>query len=86
MTLDEILKGTMAIEEQIERGTPGSPELSAAVARLRELQAELDRTRGLQAPLIPDSTRPLTDDQKSAEGLARAIRSLLAAAQSKQAG
>jgi len=85
MTLDEILKNTMAVEEQIERSTPGSPDLAAAVSRLHELDGELQRTRGLQGELIPDASRPLTSDQQSAEGLGRTIRSLLAAAHSKQA-
>ena len=84
MTLDEILKGTMAVEEQIERSAPGSPDLAAAVSRLHALDGELERTRGLQGALIPDAARPLTSDQQSAEGLARTIRSLLGAAHSKQ--
>jgi hypothetical protein len=84
MTLDEILKSTMAIEDQIERAAPGSPDLADVVARLRDLHAELERTRGLQGALIPDAKRPLTDDQKSGEGLERTITSLMAAARAKQ--
>ena len=84
MTLDEILKSTMRIEEQIEASAPASPELSEAVARLHELQGELERVRGLQGALIPDARRPATDNEKSAEGLERTIRSLLAAANAKQ--
>ena len=84
MTLDEILKSTMQLEEQIERSAPASPQLSDAVSRLHQLQGELERTRGLQGALIPDAKRPLTDDQQSAEGLARTIHSLLAAANAKQ--
>jgi len=85
MTLDEILRSTMAIEEQIERAPRGSPELSELVTRLERLRGELERTRGLQGALIPDATRPLTDDQKSGEGLERTITSLTAAARAKQA-
>jgi len=85
MTLDEILRGTMAVEERIERCAPGSPDLAAALSRLHELDGELTRTRGLQGALIPDAARPPTSDEQSAEGLSRTIRSLLAAAHSKQA-
>lgn len=85
MTLDEILRSTMAIEEQIEGAASASPELEDAITRLRTLHGELERTRGLQGALIPDATRPLTDDQKSGEGLARTITSLMAAARAKQA-
>lgn len=85
MTLDEILKSTMSLEEQIERVPPGSPQLADVVARLGELRGELERTRGLQGALIPDAKRPLTDDQKSGEGLDRTITSLMAAARAKQA-
>lgn len=85
MTLDEILKGTMELEERIERAAPGSPDLAEVVARLTSLRGELDRTRGLQGALIPDAKRPLTDDQKSGEGLDRTITSLMAAARAKQA-
>jgi len=85
MNLDEILRSTMSIEEQIEHARPGSPELGDALTRLRELQGELERTRGLQGALIPDAQRPLTDDQKSGEGLQRTITSLMAAARAKQA-
>lgn len=75
----------MQLEEQIERSAPASPDLGDAVERLHQLRGELDRVRGLQAPLIPDAKRPLTDDQKSGEGLERTITSLLAAARAKQA-
>jgi len=85
MTLDEILKSTMSIEEQIERAPPGSPDLADAVTRLQTLHGELERTRGLQGALIPDARRPLTDDQQSGEGLERTITSLMAAARAKQA-
>lgn len=84
MTLDEILRSTMTIEEEIERAAPGSPDLPDVVARLQLLRGELERTRGLQGPLIPDATRPPTDDQKSGEGLERTITSLMAAARAKQ--
>ena len=84
MTLDEILKSAMTLEEEIERSAPGSPELGPTVERLRALQAELERTRGLQTPLIPDAGRAPSDNQQSAEGLARTIHSLLAAAESKR--
>ena len=84
MTLDEILRSTMTLEEQIERAAPGSPDLADVVARLQGLHGELQRTRGLQGALIPDTARPLTDDQKSGEGLERTITSLMAAARAKQ--
>ena len=85
MTLDEILKTTMAIEEQLARAAPGSPALADALTRLRELHGELERPRGLQGALIPDAKRHLTDDQKSGEGQDRTLTSLMAAARAKQA-
>jgi len=85
MTLDEILRSTMSFEEQIERARTGSPELADVLAGLRALHGELERARGLQGALIPDARRPLTDDQKSGEGLERTITSLMAAARAKQA-
>jgi len=85
MTIDEILKETMALEEVIERSAPGAPALAETITRLRALQAEVHRTRGLQTPLIPDTERLPTDDEQSADGLARTIHSLLAAARAKQA-
>lgn len=84
MTLDEILKSTMQIEEDIIHSRTGAPALATAIDRLRGLEAEVERIRGLQGPLIPDATRPPTDDEQSAEGLARTIRSLVAAARAKQ--
>jgi hypothetical protein len=85
MSLDEILKSTMSIEEEIQRVPPGAPQLADVLARLTRLRGELERTRGLQGALIPDAKRPLTDDQKSGEGLDRTITSLMAAARAKQA-
>ncbi|HEY4188575.1 MAG TPA: hypothetical protein VGP07_26125 [Polyangia bacterium] len=85
MTIDEILRAVMKLEDEIVGSKPGAPELQGTIARLQQLEGELERTRGLQPPLIPDASRPPTADEQSGAGLERTLHSLLAAARSKQA-
>ena len=55
MTVDEIHGEVVRLEGEIEALRPGDPELAAVVARIRELEGDLERTRGALGPLVPDA-------------------------------
>ena len=84
MTIDELHDATVAVEREIEDAPPGAPELAAAVARITELQKELERTRGALGPLVPDASSPKSGEEESAVYLERTLRSLMEAATSKR--
>jgi hypothetical protein len=84
MTIDEIHNQTVELERRIMDVTPGSVELGDVVARIRELQDELERTRGTLGPLIPDAASPKSPEEISAEDLAATLANLMTAATAKQ--
>ena len=84
MTIKEILDAVVAVEAEIINTPPGAPELAATVARIVDLQGELERTRSALGPLVPDASSPPTADEQSAADLERALGSLLSAANSKR--
>jgi hypothetical protein len=84
VTLDEIHDQVVALEREIVDVEPASPELSAVIARLRELQGELERTRSVLGPLVPDAASPKSPVERSADDLDAALTSLMRAATAKQ--
>jgi hypothetical protein len=84
MTIQEILDAAMKVELEIEATPPGDPGFASMVARIVELQGELERTRSVQGPLVPDSSSPPTSDEVSGAYLEKTLRDLLAAASSKR--
>jgi hypothetical protein len=84
MTIDDIHNQTVELERRIMDVVPGSVELGDVVARIRELQDELERTRGTLGPLIPDASSPKSPEEKSADDLAVILANLMSAATAKQ--
>jgi hypothetical protein len=84
VTIKELLDAVAAVEDEIIKTPPGAPEFASIVARIVELQGELERTRSVLGPVIPDASSPPTSDEKSADDLERALNSLLSAASSKR--
>jgi hypothetical protein len=84
MTIQELLEAVMKLEDEIEQASPGSPELAAAMERIRELESEIDRLRAVQGPLVPDAESPPSPDERSAVQLDHALHDLMSAARSKQ--
>jgi hypothetical protein len=84
VTIKDLLDAVAAVEDEIIKTPPGAPELASIVARIVELQGELERTRSVLGPVIPDASSPPSADEKSADDLERALRSLLSAASSKR--
>ena len=84
MTIQELLEAAVKLEQEIEATPVGAPELAAIVARISELQGELERTRSVQGPLVPDSSSPPSPDEVSGARLEDMLRSLLEAASSKR--
>lgn len=84
VTIQEILDAVMTLERDIERARVGSPDLAASIARIGELQGELERVRGMQGPLVPDASSPKSPAEQSVDDLDRALRNLLSAASAKQ--
>lgn len=84
MTIQQILDAAMRVANEIETTPPGAPEFAATVARITQLQEELERTRSVMGPLVPDSSRPPSSDEVSGVYLERTLRDLLKAASSKR--
>jgi hypothetical protein len=84
VTLQSILTATGRLESEIAALSAADPELATVVAEIEELQRELARVRSAQGPLVPDAGRELSSDERSAQGLEQALKSLLAAANSKR--
>jgi hypothetical protein len=84
MTIDELLRAAMKVEEDIEGSAAGGEALAEAVVRLDHLQAELGRIRGLDTPLIPDTARAPSDNEQSVASLDVTLRMLRRAALAKQ--
>jgi hypothetical protein len=84
VTVDEIHEEVVRIEREITDLEPGSPELAAVVARIRELSDDLERTRGALGPLIPDAASPKSPAETSADELAGALIDLERAAEAKR--
>ena len=84
MTVDQIHGEVVRIEGEIAGLAPGSPELAAVVARIRELALELERTRGLLGPLVPDAASPKSPEEISADELGGALANLMRAATAKE--
>ncbi|MEP6654993.1 MAG: hypothetical protein ABJA82_16640 [Myxococcales bacterium] len=83
MNIQEILQSVDQLSTAISDAPAGAPALNEVIARIRQLQREVEKTRGAQGALIPDTSRPPTDNEESLAGLDRALRSLLDAATSK---
>jgi hypothetical protein len=84
MTVDQIHEEVVKIEGEIEELAPGSPELAAVVARIRDLGGELERARGVLGPLVPDAASPKSAEEVSADALDGALANLMRAATAKQ--
>jgi hypothetical protein len=84
MTVDEIHGEVVRLEGEIEALRPGDPELAAVVARIRELEGELERARGALGPLVPDAASPKSPEEISADELGEALGDLMRAATAKQ--
>ena len=84
VTLQEILTATGRLESEIAALSPADPELATVVAEIEELQQELARVRSAQGPLVPDAGFEASSDERSAQGLEQALKSLFAAANSKR--
>ena len=84
MTIDEIHDEVVALEREIRDVAPASPELSAVIARIRELRGELERARSVLGPLIPDAASPKSPVERSADDLDAALTSLMRAATAKR--
>jgi hypothetical protein len=83
MTIQEILDAVAELERQITDLPPGAPELVDVLARISDLEAELERIRGLEGPLVPDASSPPSLAEKSIADLTNALRDLRSAANSK---
>jgi hypothetical protein len=84
MTVDEIHDQVVRLEGEIEMLPPGAPELAAVVARIRELEGELERAQGALGPLVPDAASPKSPEETSAAELGEALRDLMRAATARQ--
>jgi hypothetical protein len=84
VTIDDIHDEIVELQREIVGVAPAAPELSAIVARIRELQGELERARSVLGPLVPDAARPKSPVERSADDLAAALVSLMRAATAKQ--
>jgi hypothetical protein len=84
MTIDEIHDEAVKLEREIEDTPPGAPELGAIVARIGELRDELERTRSVQGPLVPDSSSPPSSGEVSGAYLADILHNLFEAASAKR--
>ena len=83
-SIDQIHDEAVTLEKEIEDAQPGAPELAAIVARIGELQGDLERTISVQGPLVPDASSPPSADQVSGRYLVETLRNLLKAASSKR--
>lgn len=83
VNIQEILQSVDQLSATISDAPAGAPALNGVIARIRQLQAEVEKTRGAQGALIPDTARAPTANEESLAGLDRALRSLLDAATSK---
>lgn len=84
MTIDQIHDAAVNLEKEIEDTPPGAPELAAIVARIGELQGELERARSVLGPLVPDSSSPSSPEKVSGGYLVDMLRNLLEAASLKR--
>jgi hypothetical protein len=84
MTLDEIHAAVVEVEREIPALAPAAPGVSDVMGRIRMLQGELERTRGVLGPLVPDAASPKSPDEQRADDLAAALGSLLQAADAKR--
>jgi hypothetical protein len=84
VTIADILASVMALEKEISDTPVGAPEFAAIVTQIADIQRELERTRSVQGPLIPDASSPKTADEESAIYLERSLRSLMKAAEAKR--
>jgi hypothetical protein len=84
MNVDQIHDQVVELEREIMELPPAAPELAAIVARIRELEGELERARGALGPLVPDASSPKSPEEQSADDLARALGSLMRAAAARQ--
>jgi hypothetical protein len=84
MTIDQIHSEVVGLEREITEVAPGSAELGAVTARIRELQDELERARSVLGPLVPDASSPPSLAERTADDLGAALGNLLRAATAKQ--
>jgi hypothetical protein len=84
MTIDDIHAAAVEIEREILDLAPAAPELAAVIARIRDLQGELERARATLGPLIPDAASPKSPAEQSADDLTKTLVDLLRAARAKQ--
>jgi hypothetical protein len=84
MDVQSLLDEVGELELQVAGAAPGDPRLAGVIARIGELERELEQMRGLAQPLVPDAARPPTAEEKSLASLERALHSIRAAAESKR--
>ena len=62
----------------------GDPRLDDLVTRIDALESELNREKGMSAPLVPDAARLPDIEEATADDLERALSSLRSAVISKK--
>ena len=82
--LQSILDSVERLSSEVEAAQPGDPELAAVIASVIGLQARLERVRSVLGPLMPQASRGLSLDEKTADKLEQALVSLRSAAEARQ--
>jgi hypothetical protein len=84
MTIQQIIDAVADLQRGITDLPPGAPELREDLARISDLEAEVEKLRSVQGPLVPDADSPPSLAEKSTAELADALRDLRRAATLKQ--
>ena len=82
--LQAILDSVNRLSSEVEAAQPGDPELAAVIASVTDLEGRLARVRSVLGPLIPGVSPGPSLDEKTADGLARALTYLRSAAEARQ--
>ena len=85
MDVQSLLDEVARLEIEVTDLAAGDARLSRVIARIRELQRELEKMRGMSQPLVPDAARPASSEERSEANLGSALDSLLRAAEDKRA-
>jgi hypothetical protein len=85
MDVQSLLDEVGQLEVEVTDLAAGDARLSQVIARIHELQRELEQMRGMSQPLIADAERPPSSEERSEANLGSALESLLRAAEAKRA-